>query len=793
MRCIRHLSQAYIKSSKARSRLIVLAVSLSTILLIAVYSMFIHGRLISSKLYFNHEFGTFDGYCMDTSDNQREKVITNAKVLDYGTLIRLSNTQLSDKSPMKMQYSDEGMRAGFGYGLVEGRYPSEDHEIGLTRSALSKIKPSLQVGDDVIVQVPYIDDKDGIQTQTFRLSGVFEDCNLDEHQSVAFVTESYARKTERFAHYFYLKVEGNNKERVMDNIAEQAGILDSRVRSIKRPDIPLDFALVLALVLILSIIAISNIFSYAIVERVKNLGLLKAIGMTNKQIRKLLVKEGWFYLIRGLVIGLVIGSIIHVILLVMTYGNISYIQLSSFSLWTYLRYSMKLSLQEHYYAFALATVILLQIFGVWVSIKIPSRKVKKISIIESIDYSGTTKWRGLKRWVKKVKNPVTRLALTNMLNNPIKQLLTVLTICISAILFLYFSYFTSINTTDKMIRRGITGDIQISGLPQEKLGFIDELDGAYKKAIEVTVIGKIPTDQLMIGETYTDDLKRLETYNDNGEDADIKVKGLNDLVLTRYYNKFGVSEYTLEELKKMKNWCFVLDMEHGVHYRIGDKLTIDGNDLTIVGKLKDKFMWNEWIAPVIIVPMEYTDNHYKMYSDIRVSLDIKEENYQRVKSVIKENIVNAYSIMYIDELRETSKTNIRRMSLMIYIFIGMIALISFLMIFNSTYTSMVTRRKELGMLRSIGMTSKQFRKSLHYEGNLVIILTTVIGLPVGYAIPYYGHLDFISYPGNEDIPFIFPLWSIGIFVVFFILMRAIIKFCIHRFEKEAVTSLIRHN
>ncbi len=49
MRCIRNLSQAYLKSSKARSRLIVLAVSLSTILLIAIYSMFIHGRLVDKK------------------------------------------------------------------------------------------------------------------------------------------------------------------------------------------------------------------------------------------------------------------------------------------------------------------------------------------------------------------------------------------------------------------------------------------------------------------------------------------------------------------------------------------------------------------------------------------------------------------------------------------------------------------------------------------------------------------------------------------------------------------------
>lgn len=103
-----------------------------------------------------------------------------------------------------------------------------------------------------------------------------------------------------------------------------------------------------------------------------------------------------------------------------------------------------------------------------------------------------------------------------------------------------------------MIRRGISGDIQIMGLPQSKLTFINELEGVEKKAIEVTVLGKIPTNQLIIGDTYTDDLKRLNTYKTNNEDAHIKIRGFNDLVLTRYYNKYGESDYTLDELKKMK-------------------------------------------------------------------------------------------------------------------------------------------------------------------------------------------------------------------------------------------------
>ncbi len=147
------------------------------------------------------------------------------------------------------------------------------------------------------------------------------------------------------------------------------------------------------------------------------------------------------------------------------------------------------------------------------------------------------------------------------------------------------------------------------------------------------MLGKIPTNQLIIGDTYTDDLKRLNTYKTNNEDAHIKIRGFNDLVLTRYYNKYGESDYTLDELKKMKNWCFVLDRDHGVRYKIGDKLTVDGNELIIVGKFERiSSMWNEWIAPIIVVPEQHIYNHYNELSDIRVSLDIDKENYQTVKN-----------------------------------------------------------------------------------------------------------------------------------------------------------------
>lgn len=114
-----------------------------------------------------------------------------------------------------------------------------------------------------------------------------------------------------------------------------------------------------------------------------------------------------------------------------------------------------------------------------------------------------------------------------------------------------------------------------------------------------------------------------------------------------------------------------MDRDHGVRYKIGDKLTVDGNELIIVGKFERiSSMWNEWIAPIIVVPEQHIYNHYNELSDIRVSLDIDKENYQTVKkTAIKDNIVNATYINYIDELRakKRKKTNTTKESYGLYI------------------------------------------------------------------------------------------------------------------------------
>ena len=54
---------------------------------------------------------------------------------------------------------------------------------------------------------------------------------------------------------------------------------------------------------------------------------------------------------------------------------------------------------------------------------------------------------------------------------------------------------------------------------------------------------------------------------------------------------------------------------------------------------------------------------------------------------------------------------------------------------------MSLRSKEFAVLKSIGMTEKQFKKMINYESLLYGLKALIFGLPVGLAISYWLYTE----------------------------------------------------
>ena len=76
------------------------------------------------------------------------------------------------------------------------------------------------------------------------------------------------------------------------------------------------------------------------------------------------------------------------------------------------------------------------------------------------------------------------------------------------------------------------------------------------------------------------------------------------------------------------------------------------------------------------------------------------------------------------------------MSVMIYGVVAFVIAFSILNLVNTIINSIMTRRRELSMLESIGMEERQLRKMLLWESFLLALPNILITLTVGTAVGY---------------------------------------------------------
>lgn len=96
----------------------------------------------------------------------------------------------------------------------------------------------------------------------------------------------------------------------------------------------------------------------------------------------------------------------------------------------------------------------------------------------------------------------------------------------------------------------------------------------------------------------------------------------------------------------------------------------------------------------------------------------------------------------------------------IVVFIGIFALIN---LSNTLMTGFVARQQEFGMLRSIGMSDKQFSKMLRTEAFHYVLVTMAVALTIGTAAGYFFCRVFAQVGVFGEMQYTFPLLPVLIF------------------------------
>jgi len=129
-------------------------------------------------------------------------------------------------------------------------------------------------------------------------------------------------------------------------------------------------------------------------------------------------------------------------------------------------------------------------------------------------------------------------------------------------------------------------------------------------------------------------------------------------------------------------------------------------------------------------------------------------------------------------MQEANRNILLVINVFTYGFVILISLITIANVFNTVSTGINLRRRELAMLRSVGMTDGGFNRMMSYECIFYGLKALLYGLPAAFIVNYG---IFYSVLAGAEIPFMVPWGSIGIsvfgvfFVVFVTMMYAMGK------------------
>ena len=542
-----------------------------------------------------------------------------------------------------------------------------------------------------------------------------------------------------------------------------------------------------------SVFCIKNSFDISITEKIKQYGMLRSIGATKKQIKNNVFYEATILGLIGIPLGLLLGFIASYILIIVC--NILLKDSLTDGLNMVLSYSV----------ISYIVAILLGIITIYLSALKSARKASKISPIDSIRNSANIKLNSKKLKVPKLINKIFgvggEISYKNIKRNKKSYRTTIVSLTISVLVFIALTYF--MNAFMSEIKKEVSAseyNINYNITSKEDKNIINKinqtvkLDNIKNYSIIRTTNGTFNNPKYNI---------EHENINDNiyivsiGEEAYKKyLKSLN-----LNYDDVKDKGILVDEIKYSVNKGdkIVNKQDRLYKYNKGDivsmNLYIEPNETNInlsVGAISDvrPFGLQKNTEEVyFVVSDEYYDKinggiqYYNVYFDSSNASKLQDD----IDKILQDE---RYYIDNKEENVRIMRNLILLIGIFLYGFITVITLISVTNIFNTITTSMELRKPEFAMLKSVGMTSKEFNRMIRLESIFVCIKSLIFGLPIGLAISYVIYLLLSQ---NENLKFEVPFNGIIISSIFVLLLISILmKYSISKINKQNTIETIRN-
>ena len=560
-------------------------------------------------------------------------------------------------------------------------------------------------------------------------------------------------------------------------------------------------AIACGIIVVTSVFCIKNSFDISITEKIKQYGMLRSIGATKKQIRKNVFFEATILGSIGIPLGLVLGLLASYILVI----------ISNFFMTDMLTEGLKLVISYSWIAILVAVV--LGLVTIYFSALRSAFRASKVSPIDSIRNSSDIKIKARKikspKVIKKIFGIGGDISYKNLKRNKKKYRTTVISIIVSVSVFIALSYFMNVafSEFDRLIE---VSDYNIY------LGYNVTRNEQYNDIEKITKLDNI--------NNYTVS-RSLNLYLENPKYNEEYLKLLNltekDMKENYVVNAIGEEQYKkyLKELKldyeELKDKGIIVDVNKVQYINDKDKNATkyirkftDTEKDTICGQYynDDETMLNLSIDIGLVtdklpfgLPKDYysyiivSDEFYNKLNikNNEVFVFMDSSNPDKLQDEIEEILQNEnYNINNINENVKMMTNLYILVGIFLYGFIIVISLIGVTNIFNTITTNMNLRRQEFAMLKSIGMTSKEFKRMIRLESIFMGAKALLFGIPIGLGLSY---LEYKPLVGEQGLPFEIPILAIIIsIIVVYLLITILMKYSMNKINKQNIIETIRN-
>ena len=829
-KAVRRLSVKSFKAAGRRNITAAVAIAMTTILFTALFTIMMSINTSYESYTFRQIGGYAHGTFKDVTSQQASMIESNSKVKAVGR--RITAGIITDggfaKIPAEISYMDDNNAKWSYINLSKGHMPEAEDEIIMDTAALDALGVDPEIGAKIKLTYDMldVDSTVGSRTDTFRLVGWWD---YDDISPVHFinVSEAYVRKVEQAAFgggADHLREDINvmfrtsigieeNMKTVENDLGFQSDDLDKDgyvrygvnwgyTASQAADGIDLEMVAAAAALLILIIMTgyliIYNIFRISVSSDIRYYGLLKTVGVTPRQLRRIVRQQAMMLCAEGCPAGLVIGYLAGRVLMPVI--------MESTSLGTS---CVEVSISPVIFAAS----ALFSIVTVFLSCARPARMASKVSPVEAVKYADASHGQHKIGKMRRIRKPgamksagLGRMALANLGRNRLKTLVVILSMALSVVLLSVLCAFVGGFDMEKYLSKQTCADFIVgktdyfnfqahgteSGLSEGEIAEIkagtessvsgmawslddtdsviwlpksagssdddalddDEQTSYAKQALQKEGRENMPCSDLQIEGLDAELLQKLQVID--GELAPMSDSGENAIAVAAETDDNG-NLMDGDSLPKPGDTVTVTYIDEGyfIDSRTGEKSSENTPGEYIKYKVARSHDVRYTVCAVVSVPYSMSFR-YSNFSSIdavinseRLRADSDAEIFPMFymfdapdrsaedgdEAFLKELTSSpASSLMY--ESKATVRAEFEGFRNMFTLLGGVLCvitgLVGILNFFNSIMTGMMSRRYEFAVLQSIGMTGKQLRSMLIYEGLLyaayAILLSIVLSI-----------------------------------------------------------------